>query len=133
LRKTSNAIPHSCKKHAGPDGRGVRPVPVGQNIFEGLDFGVWSSPYGIVANPRTNPFYSVEFPGGGALTPETGTSVSVMDVNVTDHTWNKIIKNIQISNDPNYTSSILVVNSKSNKSYVISACRVHRVSSVLVE
>ncbi len=83
-----------------------------------MDLGVWSSPYGVAANPRTRRFYSAELSGGGAFTPETGTTVSVIDGNLTNHTWNKVIKNIQITNDPNYQSSFIVVNSKTNKIYV---------------
>ena len=55
---------------------------------------------------------------GGAFTPATGTTVSVIDGKVTDHTWNKIIKNIQITNDPTLGSNFPAVNTKTNKIYV---------------
>ena len=62
--------------------------------------------------------YTVEASGGGAFTPATGTTISVIDGNVTDHTWNKIVKNIETTNDPNLGSSFPAVNTKTNKIYV---------------
>jgi hypothetical protein len=41
----------------------------------------------------------------------------VIDGNVTNHTWNKIIKNIETSKDPTLATSFLAVNTKTNKIY----------------
>ncbi len=41
--------------------------------------------------------------------------MSVIDGKLIDHTWNKIIKNIQISNDPSLDSNFPAVNTKTNK------------------
>jgi hypothetical protein len=40
--------------------------------------------------------------------------MSVIDGKLIDHTWNKIIKNIQISNDPSLDSNFPAVNTKTN-------------------
>jgi DNA-binding beta-propeller fold protein YncE len=93
-------------------------VPIGTVSIQGLNFGVSQSPDGVVVNPRTNRIYSVEASGGGAFTPATGWTMSVIDGKVTDGTWNKIIKNIQLSNDPNLGSNFPAVNTKTNKIYV---------------
>jgi YVTN family beta-propeller protein len=96
-------------------------VPIGDltiNYPPPFDLGVCCSPNGVVANPRTNRIYSVEASGGGAFTPATGWSVSVIDGNVTNHTWNQIIKNIPITNDPALGSQFMAVNTKTNKIYV---------------
>jgi len=92
-------------------------VPIGTISIQGYNFGVLS-PDGVAVNPRTNRIYTVEASGGGAFTPATGTTISVIDGNVTDHTWNKIIKNIQITNDPTLGSNFPAVNTKTNKIYV---------------
>ncbi|MGH9676203.1 MAG: hypothetical protein ACRD36_03800, partial [Candidatus Acidiferrum sp.] len=55
---------------------------------------------------------------GGFVTWATGTTMSVIDRNVSNGTRNQIIRNIQISNDPNLGSNFPVVNAKTNKIYV---------------
>lgn len=92
-------------------------VPIGTISIQGYNFGVLS-PDGVAVNTRTNRIYTVEASGGGAFTPATGTTISVIDGNVTDHTWNKIIKNIHITNDPTLGSNFPAVNTKTNKIYV---------------
>ena len=95
-------------------------VPIGDltiNYPPPFDLGVCCSPNGVVANPASNRIYSVEASGGGAFTPATGWSVSVIDGNVTNHTWNHIIKNIPISNEAKVGGQFLAANTKANKIY----------------
>lgn len=95
-------------------------VPIGELILPGSppnNFRV-NSPVGVVVNPRTNRIYTAETSGGGAFTPGTGTTVSVIDGNVTDGTWNQIIKNIEIIHESGQDSEFLAVNTKTNKIYV---------------
>jgi YVTN family beta-propeller protein len=95
-------------------------VPIGDltiNYPPPFDLGVCCSPNGVVANPATNRIYSVEASGSGAFTPVTGWSVSAIDGNLTNHTWNQIIKNIPISNESNVGGQFLAVNTKTNKIY----------------
>jgi len=95
-------------------------VPIGDltiNYPPPFDLGVCCSPNGVVTNPASNRIYSVEASGGGAFTPATGWSVSVIDGDVTNHSWNQIIKNIPITNNPALGGQFLAVNTKTNKIY----------------
>jgi DNA-binding beta-propeller fold protein YncE len=96
-------------------------VPLGEEFVTiggtTYNLGISNNPWGVVVNPATNLVYTSELSGGGAFTPATSTTISVIDGNVTDHTWNKIVKNIETSKDPNLGTSFLAVNTKTNKIY----------------
>ena len=95
-------------------------VPIGDltiNYPPPFDLGVCCSPNGVVTNPASNRIYRRSVGRWCLHTSNRLSQVSVIDGDVTNHSWNQIIKNIPITNNPALGGQFLAVNTKTNKIY----------------